>query len=81
MRNTYIQLASRLELLLLDSNGSKTPAAGVEVTLHDAALDLGDDTVVAGGKLDSGHLGDTNSNSFTLGGHEDNFLVDLNTGL
>lgn len=76
-----VELAGGLELLLLQGDGAQTPAARVQVTLHDAALDLGDDTVVAGGELDGGHLSDTNGDSLTLGGHEDDLLVDLNAGL
>ena len=78
---TYIESSSRLHLLLLKGSGSQAPAAGVEVTLHDATLNLGNNAVVAGSELDSGHLSDTNGNSLTLGGHEDNLLVALNTGL
>lgn len=78
---TYIESSSSLHLLLLKGSRSQAPAAGVEVTLHDATLDLGNNAVVAGGELDSGHLSDTNGDSLTLGGHEDNLLVALNTGL
>lgn len=71
----------RLHLLLLKSSGAESPAAGVEVTLHDATLDLGNNTVVAGGEFDGGHLSDTDGDGLTLGGHKDDLLVALNAGL
>lgn len=74
---TYVELAVRLHLLLLLGGGSESPSAGVEIPLHDAALDLGDNSVVAGGQLYGGHLRDTEGNGFSLGGHQDNLLVDL----
>lgn len=73
-----VKLAIRLQLLLLNGSRAETPAAGVKVALHDAALDLGDDAVVAGRHLDSAHLRNTNSNSLTLGGDENNLLVHIN---
>jgi hypothetical protein len=76
-----VELAISLELLLLKSNGAKSPSAGVKVALHDATLDLGNNAVVAGGHLDGRHLSNTQSNGLTLGGHEDNLLVVLNGGL
>ena len=50
------QLTLLDHLFLLDGLGAEAPAAGVRVALHDAALDLGDDTVVARRELDGGHL-------------------------
>jgi len=73
-----VELTALLHLLLLGSDRAHAPAAGVEVTLHDAALDLGDDTVVAGGELDSRHLSNGNGDGLTLGGDQDNLLVNLN---
>jgi hypothetical protein len=58
-----------------------THPSWVEITVHDASLDLGDNTVVTGREVDSRHHGDTDSNGFTLGGHENNLLVDLNVSL
>lgn len=76
-----VELAVSLELLLLKGNRAETPSAGVEVALHDATLDLGNNTVVTGGHLNGGHLGNTQSDGLTLGGHEDNLLVVLNGSL
>lgn len=76
-----VELAISLELLLLLGDGAKTPAAGVQIALHDATLDLGNDTVVARGHLDGRHLGVGKGNSLTLGGHQNNLLVVLNTSL
>jgi hypothetical protein len=50
---TYIESSCSLHLLLLKGSGSQAPAAGVEVTLHDATLDLGNNAVVTGSELDS----------------------------
>lgn len=80
-RETHVQLSGRLELLLLQSDRTQTPPAGVEVTLHDTTLDLGDDAVVTGGQLDGRHLGDTDSNCLTLSSHKDNLLMSVNAGL
>lgn len=80
-RETHVQLPGGLELLLLQSYRTQTPSAGVEVTLHDTTLDLGNNTVVAGGQLDGRHLGDTDGNRLTLGSHEDNLLMSVNAGL
>lgn len=77
---TYIKLAIGLHLLLLKSNRAQAPPLGVEVTFHDATLDLGDDAVVARGHLDGRHLGNTDGDSLTLGGHQNDLLVNLNTG-
>ncbi|KAL2787620.1 hypothetical protein BJX66DRAFT_281476 [Aspergillus keveii] len=45
---TSIFLKQRLELLLLQSNRSKTPSARVKIALHDATLDLGNNAMVTG---------------------------------
>lgn len=76
-----VELAISLHLLLLKSDWAHSPSSWIEIALHNATLDLGDDSVVASGELDGGHLSNTKSNSLTLGGHEDNLVVDLNTGL
>ena len=76
-----VELARLLHLLLGGGGRAQSPAAGVEVTLHDATLDLGNNTVVARGHLDGGHLSDTDGNSLTLGGDENDLLVDINARL
>jgi len=76
-----VELAGLLHLLLGGGGRAQSPAAGVEVTLHDATLDLGNDTVVARGHLDGGHLGNTDGNGLTLSGDENNLLVDVNARL
>ena len=48
--------------------------------VHDATLDLCDDSVVAGRELDGGHLGDSDGDGLSLGGHENDLLVELNVG-
>lgn len=50
-------------------------------THHNASLDLGDDTVIAGAQVDGAHESDTESNSLSLSRHDDDLLVDLNVGL
>jgi hypothetical protein len=76
-----IELARLLHLLLGGGGRAQAPATGVEVTLHNATLDLGNDTVVARGHLDGRHLGDTDGDGLTLGGNENDLLVDINAGL
>lgn len=44
-------------------------------------LDLGNNTVVAGSHLDSGHLGNAEGDCLTLGGHDDDLLVELDARL
>lgn len=68
-------------LLLLLSLGSHTPPPRVGVSLHDAPLDLGDDAVVARREVHGRHERNTERNGLSLGGHEDNLLVDLDVGL
>lgn len=75
---TYVECASLLHLLLLGGNRSHAPSPGVQVALHDDTLDLGNNAVVARCHLDGGHLCVGKGDSLTLGGHEDNLLVDLN---
>jgi hypothetical protein len=75
---TYVECASLLHLLLLGSNWAHSPAPGVQVALHDDTLDLGNDAVIARCHLNSGHLCVGEGDGLTLGGHEDDFLVDLN---
>jgi len=58
-----------------------THPSWVEVTVHDASLDLGDNTMIAGREVDSRHHGNTDSDGFALGGHEDNLLIDLDVSL
>ena len=76
-----VKLARLLHLLLGGGGRAQAPAAGVEVALHDATLDLGNNTVVARRHLDGGHLSNTDGNGLTLGGDEDNLLVDVNARL
>ena len=75
---TYVELSVSLHLLLLLGGGAESPSAGVEIALHDAALDLGNDTVVAGRELDGRHLGDSKSDGLSLSGNKNNLLIDLN---
>ena len=56
---SYIKLAIRFHFFLLQRYRPESPSSRIEIPLHDAAFHLGDDAVVAGGELDSGHLGDT----------------------
>lgn len=77
MEETYIKFPVRLHFLLLESYGAETPSPWVEIALHDAAFDFGDNAVVAGGELDGGHLRDAESDGFAFGGHEDDFFVDF----
>jgi hypothetical protein len=44
---TYVKSASLLHLLLLSGNWAHTPPPGVKVTLHNDALNLSNNTVVA----------------------------------
>lgn len=46
VRNTYIKLAIRFHFLLLQCHRPQAPPTGVKVTLHDATLDFGNDSVV-----------------------------------
>ena len=66
---------------MIDYLGSQAPPPGVGVTVHDNPLDLGDDSVVARGHLGGGHLGDGEGDGLTLGGDEDDLLVELDGGL
>ena len=59
------ELALLDHLLLLERDRTEAPAARVGVALHDAALNLGDDAVVAGGELDGGHLRNGKGNCLT----------------
>jgi hypothetical protein len=76
---SYVKGACLLHLLLLSSDRAHAPPPGVEVTLHDDTLDLSNNTVVACGHLDGRHLCVGERNGLTLGGHENNLLVDLDT--
>ena len=75
------QLALLDHLFLLDGLGAEAPAAGVRVALHDAALDLGDDAVVARRELDGGHLRDGERDRLALGRHEHDLLVERDVRL
>lgn len=74
-------LLAEYVLLFLLSLGTHAPSPRVRVTLHDAPLDLGDDAVVARGKVDRRHEGDAEGDGLTLGRHEDDLLADLDVGL
>jgi hypothetical protein len=63
--------------LLLRRSGTQSPSSGVGFTIHDDSLGLGNTSVVAGSYISGGHLGNSNSDSFTLGGDQNNFLTDL----
>lgn len=76
-----VKLAVSLELLLLGSRGAETPSAGVEVALHDAALDLGDDTMVAGSHFNGRHHRDADGDRLALCSDQDALLVLLDIGL
>ena len=76
-----VELSLRDEGLLLLGARSETPTSGIGVAFHDDALDLGNDAVIAGGKLRDAHLGDTDGNGLSLGGHEDDLLVDGDVGV
>ncbi|EEQ40930.1 centromere/microtubule binding protein CBF5 [Clavispora lusitaniae ATCC 42720] len=76
-----VQLSVSLHLLLLLCHWTQTPSSRVGVSLHDASLDLGNNTVVTRLQVHSGHLSNTNGDSFTLGGDQDNFVVQLNAVL
>jgi hypothetical protein len=78
LRTTYVEGTGLLHLLLLGRNRSHSPSPGVKVALHDDTLDLGDDTVVARRHLNGRHLRVCERNRLTLGGHENNLLVNLN---
>jgi hypothetical protein len=77
LRTTYVEGTGLLHLLLLSGNRSHAPSPGVEVALHDDTLDLGYNTVVARRHLNGRHLRVCERNRLTLGGHENNLLVDL----
>lgn len=74
---SYVKGARLLHLLLLSGDWAHAPPPRVQVALHDNTLDLSDNTVVAGRHLNSRHLRIGERNSLTLGGHENNLLVDL----
>jgi hypothetical protein len=74
---TYVECASLLHLLLLGGNRAHAPSPGVQVALHNDTLDLSDNAMVTRCHLDGGHLGVGKGDGLTLGGHEDNLLVDL----
>lgn len=54
------------------------PSPWVQIALHDDTLDLGNNAMVARRHLNSRHLGVGKSNSLTLGGHQNDLLVNLN---
>lgn len=58
---------------------SHAPLAGVDVTLHNDALDLGDNAVVASGHNGRRHLSNGQANGLTLGRTDNNLLIDLNS--
>lgn len=76
---SYIKGACLLHLLLLSGDWAHAPPPGVKVALHDDTLNLSNNTMIASGHLDSRHLRIGERNGLTLGGHEDNLLVDLDT--
>lgn len=78
---TYVQLAGGLHLLLLHGDGAEAPSSRVQVALHDDTLDLGDNTVIAAAEVGSGHQGDAQSDSLTLGGDDNNLIELLDSGL
>lgn len=75
----YVEGARLLHLLLLSSDRAHAPPPGVEVALHDDALDLSHNAVVTRRHLDSRHLRIGERNGLTLGRHEHNLLVDLDS--
>lgn len=65
------------KVLLLGGSGSESPLSGISTSVHDDSLGLGDNTVIAGSDIGGSHLGNSQSNSFTLGGDQNDFLADL----
>jgi len=49
-------------------------------THHDAPLNLSNDSVIARREVDGGHERDTESDGLSLGGHDNDLLVDLDVG-
>ena len=72
-----VELLGGDHLLLLKSMRTETPRLGIHVTIHNDTLDLGNNTVIASGHDGGGHLSDGESNGLTLGGHDDNKVVDI----
>lgn len=69
------------ENLLSHGSGSLSPGSWVEVSIHDDSLGLADDSVVAGGDLGGGHLGDGEGDGLSLGGDDDDILVEFDVGI
>eukprot|EP00756_Hemistasia_phaeocysticola_P014801 Hpha_TRINITY_DN15360_c3_g9::TRINITY_DN15360_c3_g9_i1::g.90449::m.90449 len=67
--------------LLLARHRAKAPPAGVGVPVHDNALDLRYDTVIASGDHRGGHLRDTDSNTLPLRRHHNNLITGLDAVL
>jgi hypothetical protein len=61
----------------LGGSGAESPSSGVGFSVHDDSLGLGNNTVVARIYIGGRHLGDGDSDGFTLGGDQDDFLSDL----
>lgn len=59
----------------------KDQLRNVRTSLHDASLDLSNDSVITAGELHSRHLCNTESNSLALRGHQHYFFVHLNASL
>jgi hypothetical protein len=74
----FIELVSSLEVFLLLGEGSELPLLLIDISVHDDTLGAGDNTVIASSDGGCCHLGDGEGNGFSLGGHEDDLLADLN---
>ena len=69
------------ERLLLGSSRAESPLSGISASVHDNSLGLGDDTVVTTSDIGSGHLSNSQGDSFTLGGDQNDLLSNLWNGL
>ena len=70
-----------LQVSLFLGEGTKLPLLLVNVAVQDDTLGAGDNTVVASSDGRSCHLGNGESDSFALGGDENDLLANLDVGL
>mmetsp|Transcript_9193 Transcript_9193/g.18618 ORF Transcript_9193/g.18618 Transcript_9193/m.18618 type:complete len:229 (+) Transcript_9193:540-1226(+) len=84
LRCVGVGLAVLVQFTLLDHrllparHGTETPAAGVEVTLHDNPLNLSHNPMVTRSHDARAHLRDAHGHSLSLRGHNNNLLPHIN---